>query len=201
MLPPIFRKKRGHYMNLLKLISAIPPSVNHYLAYRTVSIGGKPMSISYKTKDAVKYRTEFAQYVSEEVIKQKWALEPNNTQHFYVDAVFYFPRIDMDANNYWKVMLDAITDTKLIWLDDNVVCERVQGIFYDTKSPRVEIQIKPVDYIGVFQNASQLEDFTSRCIGCTRYKRNCSLLGNALSGKVQEEVTGCECSKYKGINK
>lgn len=185
-------------MELLKLVSDIPPSVNHYLAYRTVNRGGRPMSISYKTKESVKYRENFARYVKEEIEKQGWDLEQKKSQHFYVDAVFYFPRVDMDANNYWKVMLDAITDTQLIWLDDNVVCERVQGIFYDTDNPRIEIQIKPVDYIGVFENASQLEEFTSRCIGCIRYTRNCSLLSKALNGKVQEEIVGVECSKYRG---
>lgn len=184
-------------MEPLQLVSAIPPSVNHYLAYRTVKRGGKPMSISYKTKEAVQYREKFAHYVIDEVEKQGWCLEPQKYQHFYVDAVFYFPRVDMDANNYWKVMLDAITDTQAIWLDDNVVCERVQGIFYDTSNPRVELQIKPVDYIGVFENASQFEDFTSHCIGCVRHARNCSLLNKAINGKVQKEIVGAKCSKYR----
>lgn len=38
--------------------------------------------------------------------------DPDPMQHYYVDAVFYFPRIDMDTNNYWKVAFDAITDWK-----------------------------------------------------------------------------------------
>lgn len=158
---------------------------------------GRPVAMSYKTPEAIKYRTEFADYVRSEVRKQNWNLIPNKTQHFYVDTIFYFPAIDLDCNNYFKVMLDAITDTGLIWVDDNVTCERVQAIYYDTKNPRVEITIHPVDYIGVFDNASQLEEFESNCFGCTRYARNCSILRQAKSGRIQDEILDGECLKYK----
>lgn len=184
-------------MSELKLISAIPPSVNHYLAYRAIMKNGKPMAMSYKTPEAVKYREEFADYVCAEVGKQGWGHEVNKSQHFYVDAVFYFPHVDLDANNYFKVMLDAITDTQMIWADDNVVCERVQAIYYDSDNPRVELTIHPVDYIGVFENASQLEKFKSNCIGCKRYKRNCSLLKRAIEGRIQKEIHDGLCDAYQ----
>ncbi len=183
----------------LKLISPICPSVNHYLAYRVVKKGNKFVAISYCTSEAKHYKKWFSDYVRDEVKKQNWVLEPSKYQHFYVDTVFYFPRIDMDGNNYFKVMLDAITDTNLIWLDDNVACERVQAVYYDTKNPRIELCIHPVDYIGVFNNASQLEEFTSKCIGCTRYSRNCSLLRKATEGHIQSEITNGVCNKYKEL--
>ena len=179
----------------LMLTTRIPPSVNHYIGYRTITRGGRPMAMSYKTKEALKWQKEFAEYVTREAQKQKWELVPNKTQHFYVDTVFYFPRVDQDANNYFKVMLDAITDTQAIWLDDNVVCERVQAVYYDTENPRVEIHIHPTDYIGVFANAFQLEEFESNCFDCKRYKRNCSILRNAKEGRIQEEITNNVCKK------
>lgn len=153
--------------------------------------------MSYKTSEASDYRKNFADYVSEEVERQGWDLEPNSTQHFYVDTVFYFNRIDMDCNNYFKVMLDAITDTQKIWLDDNVVCERVQRIYYDSANPHVELTIHPVEYIGVFDNASQLEEFESNCVGCTRYANNCSILSKAKQGRAQKEITCGVCNAYK----
>lgn len=153
--------------------------------------------MSYKTPEAAKYRADFAKYVCEEVRKQQWELTPNKTQHFYVDTVFYFPATNLDCNNYFKVILDAITDTQLIWIDDNVTCERVQAIYYDPLNPRMEIVIHPVDYIGVFKNSSQMESFVSNCIGCTRYARNCSILRQAKDGRIQEEISECKCSKYK----
>ena len=158
---------------------------------------GKPVAISYKTHDAQKYQNEFAKYVRSEVEKQEYSLVPNETQHFYVDCSFYFARLDKDANNYFKCMLDAITDTKLIWLDDNVVCERVQKVLYDKENPRVEIHIYPVDYIGTFENEKQLKEFENRCLDCSRYKRNCNLLKQAKLGYVQSDIQDCVCSKFK----
>ena len=185
------------FMRELKLTSAIPPSVNHYLAYRAVVRDGRATAMSYCTQEASKYKKEFAQYVGQEVIRQGYNLKPDPMRHFYVDCDFYFPRLNMDANNYYKCLLDAITDTKLIWLDDNVVCERTNSIRYDTTNPRVEIYIHPVDYIGVFDSASHLEEFESRCIGCVRHARNCSLLDGAIHGRVNELVHDGICDGFK----
>ena len=133
-----FQKRKEATMNELHLISPIPPSVNHYMGIRSIIKNGKPMAMTYKTPEAVKYQKDFAAYVRREVQKQGWDVKPNKTQHWYVDAWFYFNRIDMDAANYDKCLLDAITDTQLIWLDDNVVCERVQKVLYDSQNPRIE---------------------------------------------------------------
>ena len=184
-------------MDTLFITSPIPPSVNHYMGYRAILRGGKPLSIPYKTTEANKYQKEFKEIIIDAVNTQGWDLPVNDRQHFYVDATFYFPKKRMDCNNYWKVMLDTITDTNLIWDDDDVVCERVQAIYYDTKDPRVELVIHPVDYIGVFENESQLEEFESNCIGCTRYARNCSILRNAKDGRIQDEYEDGKCRKFK----
>jgi len=151
----------------LKLTVGIPVSVNHYLAYRAIIKNGKPMAMSYKTKEALEYQKWLIGYLKDETKKQNWTLTPDKARHFYVDAYFYFPRIDMDANNYWKILLDAITDSGLIWVDDNVVCERVQRILYDTKNPRVELIIHPVDYTGIFENLSQLVNHAASVVADT----------------------------------
>lgn len=182
----------------LFLSCPVPPSVNHYLALRAFIKNGRPVAMSYKTAVATKYQEELEQYVIEEVAKQGWELEPNKHQHFYADAVFYFRAIDQDANNYFKLLLDAITNTKAIWLDDNVVCERVNRIMYNSENPHIDLHIYPVDYIGIFDNANQLEEFkANNCIGCTRYKRNCSLLISAIEGRIHGEYTNQSCSSRK----
>lgn len=181
----------------LKLVITDFVSVNHYLSYRTVMKNGKPMAMSYKTKEAKAFQKEFDEYIREQIKIQNWNLEVNPAQHFYVDAVFYFPRLDMDANNYFKVSLDTITDTGLIWADDNVVCERVQRIYYDAKNPRIELMIYPVDYIGIFDNSTQLNQFEDKCKNCKRYSRNCSIFNKAKEGRIQEEIRDMVCSKYK----
>ena len=182
--------------NELQLVSPIPPSVNHYLAVRAIIKNGKPMAMTYTTNEAKKYKKDFKEYVDAECWKQQWTWEPNKTQHWYVDTTYYFPRTDMDASNYSKCMFDAITETQRIWIDDNVVLERVQAVYYDSTNPRVEMVIHPVDYIGVFDNAPQLEEFKSHCIDCTRYERNCSLLKKAIEGRVQTEIHDGVCEKF-----
>ena len=180
----------------LKLTSPIPPSVNHYMGYRAIMRGGKPLAVPYKTSEATAFQKEFSKIVQDEVAKQEWDVPTDTKRHFYVDAVFYFPRTRMDCNNYWKVLLDTITDTKLIWADDNVVCERAQAIYYDAQNPRIELTIHPVDYIGVFKNASQLDEFESNCTECTKYNRNCSLLRKAKEGRIQDEIQLNKCEKF-----
>jgi Holliday junction resolvase RusA-like endonuclease len=148
------------------------------------------MAMSYKTSEAIKYQKAFATYSKNEAQKQNWIMSNNRFQHYYVDAVFYFPRIDQDCNNYWKCLFDAITDSKSVWLDDTQACERVKGIRYDNKNPRIELEIYPVDYIGIFDNNTQLELFESNCIHCNRYRNgNCSLLNKAKEGRLQEEIS------------
>ena len=160
---------------------------------------GKPMAMSYKKPEAIKYQKGFAEYVKKEVEKQGWVKSDNKFQHYYMDCIFYFDRVDKDANNSFKCLADAITDSGVVWIDDTQLCERVQGIYYDPENPRIEITIHEVNYIGVFDNTSQLEQFEARCIGCSRYRRNCSVLQKAKEGRIQEEIIGLECCKYKPI--
>ena len=181
----------------LHITSPIPPSVNHYMGYRAIIRKGKPLSVPYKTAEAKAFQKEFADIIIREVNAQGWETTCDTKQHFYVDAIFYFPRKRMDCNNYWKVLLDTITNTKLIWEDDNVVCERAQAIYYDPSNPRIELTIRPVDYIGVFKDASQLEEFEANCIECVRHVRNCKILRQAKEGRIQQEVKDNKCSQFK----
>ena len=190
-----------NYINkpVLRLVSSIPPSVNHYLGWRAVIKNGKPMAMSYETAEAKKYKKEFKQHIIEQVKLQNWNIEVNKTQHFYIDAIFYFDRIDKDTSNYDKCLLDSITETQLIWEDDNVACFRPNRIYYDSDNPRIELTIYPVDYIGIFDNKKQLNDFENKCKTCSRYNRNCSILKKAKEGRIQETIQNNICSKYKEV--
>lgn len=157
------------------------------------------MAMSYKKPEAIKYQKDFANYVKKEAKKQGWIKSNNKFQHYYMDCIFYFDRVDKDANNNFKCLADAITDSGAVWIDDTQLCERVQGIYYDSENPRIEITIREVEYIGVFNNASQLEEFESNCIGCKRYKRNCSLLKKAIEGKIQIDIHDNKCDKFSPV--
>lgn len=182
---------------VLKLTSPIPLSVNHYLGTRVVyNKKQKPMAIVYETPDAKRYKKEFGNYIKEQVKLQNWIMNMDKTQHIYCDCVFYFDRIDKDCNNYFKLLLDSITESEVVWVDDNIVCERVNRIYYDSKEPRIELTIYPVDYIGIFDNSDQMVDFENICKTCKRYNRNCSILKKAKDGKIQEEICDLKCTKY-----
>ena len=181
----------------LKFTSPIPPSVNHYLGWRAVMIHGKPTVVSYQTKEAKAYKSEIMRIVRDAVRDQSFVPEVREAAHYYVDCVFYFARIDQDSSNYDKCLLDAITDTKLIWSDDNVALVRTQGVFYDKENPRIEIDIHPVRYIGIFESGDVLDVFCSRCAMCARGGRACSVLRDAVAGRVSDVILDGECQKFK----
>lgn len=184
-------------MQQLKLTSPIPPSANHYTSIRTIVKNNKHLSIVYETKEAKEYKKVFKKIIEKQVQLQGWNYKVNQTQHFFVDAVFYFDRVDKDASNYEKCLSDTITETQLIWKDDNVTLFRPQRIYYDPKNPRIELTIYPVDYIGIFDHQNQLSIFEEKCKTCTRYYRNCSILHKAKEGRIQEEIGDFVCAKYK----
>lgn len=187
--------------NILKLTSPIPASVNHYLGTRAIIKNGKPMAIVYETSEAKKYKKDFGEYIKQQVELQNWTMSNDKTQHIYCDCVFYFDRIDKDCNNYFKLLLDAITESGCVWIDDNIVCERVNRIYYDTENPRIELGIYPVNYVGIFDEKEDLEKFENICKTCNRYKRNCSILRQAKEGRIQEQIHDGVCSKYKEMKK
>lgn len=187
---------------ILKLVSDIPVSVNHYLKPRSfiTYVGGKPkaMVTMYETADAKAYKKNFIKHINTQSKIQGWQMSDNRFQKYFVDCVFFFPRIDMDSNNTYKLMLDSITESKTVWTDDTQACERTQGIFYDTENPRVEITIYPVDFIGIFPTSNQLQEFENNCKTCSRYKdKKCSIYTKAIEGRIVEDIVNFTCGKYK----
>lgn len=173
-----------------------PPSVNHYLGYRAVCKGGKGIVIAYTTKEAEKFKEEFRKYAAEEVKKQGWKIENTKDRHHYMDCVFYFPRKDMDEQNYYKVMSDALNG--IAYIDDKNILTRTHRIYYDSENPRIEITIHKTDYIGIFDTEEQMQQFEEKCKTCRRYKNNCSILKKAKEGRIQKEIDeNLNCKEYK----
>lgn len=189
----------------LKLTSAIPPSVNHYLGYRAIPKKKKDKSgkwknvhivVPYLTKEAKEFKKYFAEYAKKQVEEQQWDIRQTENIHHYVDCVYYFPRTDMDEQNYPKVMSDTLNG--IAYIDDSKVLFRTDRIYYEKNNPRVELTIYPVEYRGIFDSQRELKSFESKCQTCTRYKRNCSILRKAKIGWIQDEINNnFICSKYK----
>ena len=152
----------------------------------------------YETMEAKKYKENFAQYIKREVKKQNFRAIRDKKKHYYCDCIFYFDRIDRDANNYFKLLLDAITDSQCIWIDDNVVCERVNAIYYDASNPRIELEIYPVSYVGIFHSKKAANAFKARCTSCKKYlDGRCSILKKAFEGRIQSIInSNYSCDKY-----
>lgn len=190
---------------ILHITSPMPPSVNHYLKNRVYVKDGYVRSRMYETKEARQYKEEFAWLVISAVNSQHWDVPVSSTQHFYVDAYYYFDRVDKDASNYEKCLCDAITETQRIWKDDNVVLYRPQRILYDRKNPRIELYISPADYVGIFDSEDDYKTFvSSACSHCTHYGR-CSTIKKAASGEVAcgiiHDGADYTCSRYKAVAK
>jgi crossover junction endodeoxyribonuclease RusA len=188
----------------IKLTSKIPPSVNHYLGYRAIPKrkNGKTVHIvvSYLTKEAKDYKEYFSEYAKQQVVEQGWDIEKTRNVHHYADCVYYFPRTDMDEQNYPKVTSDCLNG--IAYIDDSKVLYRTNRVYYDSKNPRVEILIHPVEYRGIFNGQEHLDQFEDNCKSCMRYLRNCSILVKAKEGRIQEEINDeFVCEKYRKIKK
>lgn len=161
-------------------------SVNHYMNYRVVKKGKFHTVMAYKPTKTKNFEKEFAAYIKEEMSKQGW-VKPPKDKFIIMDTVFYFPRVDMDAQNYFKSPCDIMTQEG-IWEDDNKVLERVNRIYYDSKNPRIEIEIYIADFIGIFDTAEEYSEFKNICETCKRFKRNCSIHNKTLESRIQDEV-------------
>ena len=196
--------------NTLKLTVPIPPSINNdYIKPRAIIKYGKPMAMMYETKLAKDYKKKIVKQLKEEALKQDFTYEED--KFTVVEYVFFFPRTNMDTNNYYKCLVDAITESKKIWKDDNISLMRDQRVYYDSKNPRVELKIYRTDYIGIFDNQSDLDSFVNtNCDNCTKgskigQKGGCSVYKKTVEGRIQDDLeinfdTGekvCAKIKYK----
>jgi len=190
---------------ILYLTSDVPISVNAYLKARAfiMIIKGKQVAqvTMYESKEAKEYKKKFITYVKNEIIKQQWSYEEG--KFVIVKAVIYFDRSNRDANNIWKIMIDALVDSG-VFPNDTMVMERVERIYYDTVNPRVELKILHSKFVGIFDDEKEYQRFVIICKGCSRYKNNCSILSKCLESRIVGEISINDkdikvCSKFKAI--
>lgn len=184
-------------MNKLKLICDEFISVNHYMSYRAV---GKRV-MAYKPKETKAFEKKFGDYVKQEVINQNWTM-PQKGKFVIMDTTFYFPRTNMDAQNYFKSICDIMTNVD-VYEDDNIVCEKVNRIYYDSKNPRIEIVLYEADSVGIFDSSEEYYTFKSVCNNCKRFKKTCSIHNKAIESRIQDEVQLIDnkwtCSEFKPV--
>lgn len=189
--------------NVLYLTSDIPPSINNdYMKPRAIMKYGKPMTIMYESKVAKDYKKSFKAYLKREILKQGFIRKEKYT---VIEWTFYFARVNQDTNNYYKCLVDSITESGEIWEDDNLSLMRDVDIFYDSKNPRVELKVYYLDKIGVFKNKEELGKFVElNCSKCIRgnklgQKGGCSIYKRMIENRIQEDIDLIKmaCAKIK----
>lgn len=131
-----------------------------------------------------------------QIKKQTWDYEWTKTNFLYLDAIIYFNQMGRDDNNIYKLLCDSLE--KICYDNDSRVLIRTQRLFYDSKDPKVEVFLTPVDYIGIFDSEQDLNDFVANCETCRYYYGGkCSVLNKAKEGRIQEEINEeIVCHKY-----
>jgi Holliday junction resolvase RusA-like endonuclease len=134
----------------------------------------------------------------------EWSFEWTKENFVYQDAVFYFARRGTDDNNQYKILNDSLEG--IVYDNDSRVLVRTQRIVYDSKNPRIEVTISPVDFIGIFENKDVYDEFEARCEfggekGCAKYRKgSCSILKDSIAGTVREEIGSIHnpiCTEFK----
>lgn len=176
----------------LKLICNDFISVNHYMSYRAVKKGKFHTVMAYKPKETKDFEKTFGEYIKQEIKNQGW-VKPPKDKFINLDTVFYFPRIDMDAQNYFKSICDIMTLNN-VWEDDNIVLEKVNRIYYNSDNPKIELLVTVSDHIGIFDNQDDYNNFINTyCNNCSKgakigQKGGCSIYKKAIESRIQENL-------------
>jgi crossover junction endodeoxyribonuclease RusA len=189
-----YEKGSNFVKKVLKLITKVPPSVNHYMEYRSVRMGRKRIVKAFPSKETVSFQKSFLPYVKKEMQRQKWD-SPDRSKLVMIDTVFYFPRKRLDANNYYKVPLDVMEKAG-VYYDDACTLPITKNLFIDKHNPRMEMTIYESSKIGIFNDLFEYNDFIeNNCSHCRKDQTNCTILKALKENRIHPEATSKKCRK------
>lgn len=173
-----------------RFISPLPPSVNDYLGKRVAYAGGKPYVLVYETTEARGYKALMKKILKREVIKNGWN-KPNELQYVICEITVYLSQKKRDSDNMFKCLLDTFKDSDIIY-DDCMIIPRVKDVFIEPTNPRIEVELRLAEKIGVFENQEDFEDFKNKnCYVCKKYKRygeRCAQLKACVENRIIPEI-------------
>lgn len=185
----------------LKLILPLPISINdlyvNQYTWNAIKKMRVPTGAKVMSSQGEKVKKQIQEQATKQLSKQMWDYEFTKDHYIFMDAIIYFNRLGRDDNNIYKLNNDALE--KIVYDNDSRVLTRTQRIYYDKENPRIELTFSRVNYIGIFDNQNELNDFEDKCKTCMRYKNNCSILVAAKESRIQEEINGKTCLKYKEV--
>ena len=187
----------------LELVLPVPTSINalyiNQFQYNPKTRQREMTGKRILSKVGTKRKEEIAFHAKQQMENQEWDYEWTKTNFVYQDAVIHFARRGSDDNNIYKLLNDTLEG--IAYDNDSRVLVRTQRIVYDSKNPRVEVTLTPVDFVGVFENKEEADKFEQKCVSCTRHLNGrCSILVDSLIGTVREEIGSINepvCVKFK----
>lgn len=192
----------------LELTLPVPTSINalyiNQFAFNPKTRKREMTGARILSKDGTKRKEEILFHATQQLANQEWDFEWTKDNFLYQDAIIYFDRRGRDADNIYKLLNDTLEG--IVYDNDSRVLVRTQKVLYDTKNPRVEITLTPVNYIGIFETQEEVDEFTNRCKseggkGCSRYLNGrCNILTDSINGQVREEIGSIDdpyCTEFK----
>lgn len=88
---------------------------------------------------AVTFYMTAPQSISKEPTKRSKQKTKDRFRNFIYEKIWHTKKPDLD--NLIKAIFDSITDSEVIWTDDNIVCHLEAKKIY-SPNPRIEIQIE-----------------------------------------------------------
>lgn len=186
--------------DVLNLVVPLPPSANSYLGKKVGYSNGNPYVIVYETAEAKKYKALIIKLVSKAKSHIKWKQTDKNT-YVICELDIYLSRKRRDSDNCFKVLLDALNNTGLVY-DDSMFIPRVRDIIIDPENPRIELTLKVSEKIGVFNRLNYNFFIENNCFKCKKDMQKCSFLKKSLENKIIKEIDlKClTCNKIKWKN-
>ena len=182
----------------LKLSLPLPISVNslymNKYVYNSNTKKREPTSERILTQKGLICQKQIQKQTKQQMKNQTWDYTYTDNNFIYIDAYIYFNRMGRDDDNVYKLLKDSLQG--LVYENDSKALVRTQRVYFDTDNPHIDLIIHPVEFTGIFDNDTMLNNFESACKTCNRYGRNCSILKAAKEGRIQEEIENFICSKY-----
>ena len=185
----------------------MPPSVNHYMSSRVVTVGkgkySKNIIQNFPSKEYTRFKKVFKPYLEKIVKEFDWDTAPTKDKHYYMDVEIFFDRTDKDPSNYWKCLLDV--GNEIIYVDDRTIVPRVHRVYYtynEQVPPHIKCTLMPVPYIGIWDSEDEYKEFIALCESCRVYKNgDCGRLKKYLDYKILDdydwETKTCKAYKEK----
>lgn len=181
-------------------LDALPISINNYLKYKVETKGGHSYPKQYESQESKDFKKYLRNKLKREIKSQGWDinLTSDKTQHWYLELRFRLERAGEDTNNYYKVLMDALSG--YLYEDDSNIHARTHRVWIDKDNPGFDFVLRRVQYVGLFDSKKQREEFiNSNCSSCRFFREGkCKVLKDATDGRanIDFNIGSKTCDKY-----